>query len=200
MTPALKSIFGSESGAGVLAFLAMYREGYASEIARYIDMDLYAVQRQLEKFESAGLLRSRAPEHGRARTYAFNPEHPLHKELKSLIEKAVSLEAGARQAAASTPLPQNLRAYFWDYPFDQLSWEADRELIIRRLLTDGTWEAVTWLRRKLGDGNLRKWLIAKRGRGLSARQLRFWSLILGLPKQQTNAWIRTARANPWSRR
>ena len=198
MTSLLPSIFGSESSAGVLAFLAAYQEGYASEIARYIDIDLYAVQKQLEKFEACGLLRSRTD--GRVRVYAFNPQYPVGGELKSLIEKTASLEANLEQAGSSTPLPEDLRDYFWDYPFDELSWEANRDLIIRRLLTNGSWEAITWLRRKLGDGNLRKWLIAHQGRGLSPRQLRYWSLVLKLSKRQTNAWSRAAQANPWSRR
>jgi hypothetical protein len=198
VTSILQSIFGSGSSAGVLAFLAAYRRGYASEIARYINVDLFAVQKQLEKFEGESLLVSRTE--GRTRIYTFNLEHPLHKELVSLIEKAVSLQTKAETARTPTSLPRNLRAFFWDYRFDQLSWEVDRELVIRRLLTHGSWEAITWLRRKIGDGDLRKWLIAHQGRGLSPRQLRFWSLVLALPNRQVSVWMQTGRANPWSRK
>jgi hypothetical protein len=195
MTRLLQSIFGSGSSAGVLTFLVAYQEGYASEIARYIDTDLYAVQKQLEQFEASGLLNSRMD--GRVRIYAFNPRYPIREELKSFIEKTVSLEANMVPAASPAALPECLRAFFWDYPFDELSWEANRDLIVRRLLTNGSWEALIWLRQKLCDGELRKWLIAHRGRGLSPRQLRYWSLVLGLPRGQTNAWIRAARAGPW---
>ncbi len=97
-------------------------------------------------------------------------------------------------------MPSWLSAYFWDYSFGELSWEADRDLIIRRLLTEGSWDAVTWLRQHLGDDGLRHWLIAHRGRGLSPRQLSFWSLILNLPHQQVAGWMNISRNSPWSRR
>jgi DNA-binding transcriptional ArsR family regulator len=195
MTSLLQTLFGSSSSAGVLAFLATYQRGYASEIARYINADLFAVQNQLSKFERAGLLTSRTE--GRTRIYTFNPEHPLRPELIRLIEKSFILQTKPERA---TPLPRALRAFFWDYRFDQLTWVADRELVTRRLLTHGSWEAITWLRRKMGDGELRKWLIAHRGRGLSPRQLRFWSLVLAIPHRQVKTWVQTERTNPWSGR
>lgn len=194
----LQSLFGSESSAGVLAFLARFGQGYASEIARYINMDLYAVQKQLAKFESTNLLESRPATNGRARVFRFNSKHPLQGEIKILVEKAASLENHwEKRNSSSAPLPEDLRIIFWDYRLDDLSWEADRELVIRRVLTGGSWDAIAWLRRKLGDADLRKWLIDHRGRGLSPRQLRFWSLILGLPRQIADAWVDTARLTPF---
>lgn len=195
MTSDLQTIFGSGSSAGVLAFLVSYQHGYASEIARFIDVDLFAVQKQLEKFEGEGFLVSRIE--GRTRIYTFNTEHPLHNELISLIEKAASLQTKGKKA---TPLPQSFQAFFWDYRFDQLTWEGDRELVIRRLLTHGSWESISWLRRKIGDSELRKWLIAHQGRGLSPRQLRFWALVLSLPNRQVSGWMLTRQAEPWSQR
>jgi hypothetical protein len=195
MTSDLHTLFGSGSSAGVLAFLVSYQQGYASEIARFIDVDLFAVQKQLEKFEGEGFLVSRIE--GRTRIYTFNMEHPLHKELVSLIEKAASLQTKGEKA---TTLPQSFQAFFWDYRFDQLTWEGDRELVIRRLLTHGSWEAISWLRRKIGDSELRKWLIAHQGRGLSPRQLRFWSLMLAIPNRQVSTWMLTRQAEPWSQR
>jgi hypothetical protein len=195
MTSDLQTIFGSGTSAGVLAFLVAYQRGYASEIARFIDVDLFAVQKQLEKFEDVGFLVSRIE--GRTRIYTFNMEHPLQKELINLIEKAASLK---KKGEKVTPLPQSFQAFFWDYRFDQLSWEGDRELVTRRLMTYGSWEAISWLRKKIGDSELRKWLIAHQGRGLSPRQLRFWALVLGLPNQQVNAWMLTRQAEPWSQR
>jgi len=198
MNQLLQTIFGSESSAGVLSFLVAYRQGYPSEIARFIGMDLFAVQKQLKKFEAQGLLHSRIA--GRARIYSFDPKHPLHTELISLIEKAVDFQMQVQKPASITPLPETQASFFWDFPFKKLTWEADRELVIRRLLTDGSWEAVTWLRRQIGDIALRKWLIMHRGRGLSPRQLRFWSLALALPDRQVRAWAHTARFEPWSKR
>ena len=48
-------------------------------------------------------------------------------------------------------LPEQLRPLFWDYVFSQLSLAKDRDLIIRRVLSNGSWDAVRWLRKRLGD-------------------------------------------------
>ena len=195
MTHFLRSILGSKSSAGVLSFLAAYRQGYASEIARFIDMDLFAVQKQLENFEAEQVLTSRIE--GRTRIYTFNTQFPLYQELVSLIEKATVLQTHIEEDAPAARLPKNMAPFFWDTRFEKLSWEADREFIIHRLLADGSWEAITWMRRQTGDAALRKWLIAHRGRGLNQRQLRFWSLALAIPKRQVKSW---ALAEPWSHR
>ena len=86
-------------------------------------------------------------------------------------------------------LPATLRALFWDYDFTALSWENDRDLIMARVLTAGDWDAVTWLRSRVGDRALREWIERHRGGGLSPQRLRFWELILGLPHCQVNAWL-----------
>jgi DNA-binding transcriptional ArsR family regulator len=195
----LRSIFGSVSRERILTFLVSSREGYASEIARQAGLDLFAVQKQLEQFEADGLLQSRPV--GRMRVFSFNPKYPLLKELKSLVEKALADRSALEEAGRkSMSLPGSLRGYFWDYSFKDLSWSKDRDLIIRRLLMDGSWKAIRWLRERVGDDGLRSWLISHRGRGLSPRQIRFWSLILALPKLQVEAWMRTARSSPWSQR
>lgn len=97
-------------------------------------------------------------------------------------------------------LPEQLRPFFWDYALSQLSLTKDRDLIIRRILTNGSWDAVRWLRKTLGDQELREWLIVHHGRGLTARQLRFWGLLYDLPARQVNQWIKTAKAGVWDRR
>ena len=198
MAQLLRSILGSKSSAGALSFLAAYRQGYASEIARFIDMDLFAVQKQLENFEAEQMLTSHIE--GRARIYTFNTQYPLYPELMSLIEKATAIQTQIEEDAPAARLPKNLAPFFWDTLFEKLSWEADREFIIRRLLADGSWEAITWMRRQIGDAALRKWLIAHRGRGLNPRQMRFWSLALALPKRQVKSWALASPAEPWSHR
>lgn len=97
-------------------------------------------------------------------------------------------------------LPELLKPYFWDCEFSALSWEGQHDFIVRRLLQSGSWQAVSWLRLELGDAELRRWLLAHRGGGLSPRQLRFWEAILGLPRAQVTRWVHTAAAQPWGRR
>lgn len=105
-----------------------------------------------------------------------------------------------RRAPASEPLPDALRGLFWEYDFEDLSWDEDRDLIFRRVLSDGPWEMVQWLRRRAGDAALREWIRERRGRPLSRRQLRFWQLILELPEAEVNAWLEAREPNPWERR
>jgi len=84
----LASLFGSKTAERVLIFLAAREEGYAREMARFFETDLKSIQKQLDKFEAAGVLSSR--EVGRTRPYAFNPRYPFLAELKSLLVKALT--------------------------------------------------------------------------------------------------------------
>ena len=104
------------------------------------------------------------------------------------------------QFARSSRLPAMLRALFWDYDFDALTWEKDRDLITARVLASGGWDTVAWLRARVGDPALREWIERHRGRGLSPRQLRFWELILGLPHHQVNTWLATEEREIWEKR
>lgn len=104
------------------------------------------------------------------------------------------------QETPSAPLPESLRGLFWEYDFDSLSWDEDRDLIFRRVLAEGRWEAVQWLRRRVGDFELRAWIREHQGRGLSRRQLRFWQLVLDLPEGEVDAWLEFRRGDPWERR
>ncbi len=102
--------------------------------------------------------------------------------------------------ATKAALPNDLKSLFWDYNFEDLSWDEDRTLIIRRILISGPWNTVQWLRTRLSNDELRHWIIDHRGRGLSPQQLRFWQLILDLPAQQVDAWLTDQRSNPWHHR
>ena len=102
-----------------------------------------------------------------------------------------------------------LRRYLWEYDPGKLSWEGSRHIIITRLLQSGGWDAVVWLRAHVSDQELRDLLIRRRGRGLNPERLRFWELILDLPRERVDEWVAAARANPryqretdsvWSRR
>lgn len=94
-----------------------------------------------------------------------------------------------RPDVASSRLPDQVQKLFWDYDPEAIDWHDDREFIIRRVLSEGNWDAVTWLRDRLGDDRLRGWIVEHEGRGLSPRQLRFWEVVLKLPAGQVDAWI-----------
>lgn len=97
-------------------------------------------------------------------------------------------------------LPANFRHHFQEYDAGSLSWEADRHTIVLRLLQSGGLEAVRWLRGRMSDGEIRDFLVARRGRGMSPRRLRFWGLVLDIPRARVDRWIEAAKANPWYRR
>jgi hypothetical protein len=105
-----------------------------------------------------------------------------------------------QETKSPAQLPRLLRMFFWDCDFDALSWERDCDFITGRILTHGTWKAVIWLRSVAGDQALREWIMHQQGRGLSPQQIRFWELILGLPRREVNSWLETQPRRFWDRR
>jgi len=99
-----------------------------------------------------------------------------------------------------TKLPEFLQPFFWDYDFDALTWEDDRELITTRVLSTGDWKALTWLRSRAGDHSLREWIECHQGGGLSPQRLRFWEIVLGLAHRQVNIWLAAERQTVWEKR
>lgn len=84
----LEPLLGSESCERVLIFILARNEGYGTEIANFFEIDLFAIQQQLNKLELGGVLVSRKV--GRTRMFTFNPRYPFLNELKNLLEKALS--------------------------------------------------------------------------------------------------------------
>ena len=84
----LEPLLGSINAERVLLFILAREEGYASEIADCFETDLYGIQKQLDKLENGGVLVSRKV--GRTRLYRFNPRYFSLKELRSLLNKALS--------------------------------------------------------------------------------------------------------------
>lgn len=84
----LEPIIKSLSSERVLMYLLARNEGYAREMARFYAANLDAIQNQLEKLETGGVLVSRMV--GRTRLFTFNPRYAFLDELKALLEKALS--------------------------------------------------------------------------------------------------------------
>jgi hypothetical protein len=68
---------------------------------------------------------------------------------------------------AGSKLPNEVLAYFWDYPSTRLSLAKDQSLILRRILMDGSWDAILWLREQVGEMPS-EWLLDHRGRDWAA--------------------------------
>ena len=84
----LAPLLGSKGSEKVLIFIAARGEGYAREISQFFDMDISTIQNQLDKLELGGILVSTTK--GRTRLYTLNPRYPFLKELKQLLDKALS--------------------------------------------------------------------------------------------------------------
>lgn len=97
-------------------------------------------------------------------------------------------------------LPAAVRRLFWDCDARRLRWARDRELVIGRILAEGPWDTVVWLQDQIGREGIRDWLLHAQGRGLSPQQLRYWQLVLDLPKRQVDAWLANPSRQVWDRR
>jgi len=84
----LEPLLASTNCERVLIFLAARDEGYLREIADFYQTSPSPLLKQLEKLEAGGVLFSRLA--GRTRLYGFNPSYPFLKELKALLDKALS--------------------------------------------------------------------------------------------------------------
>jgi hypothetical protein len=83
----------------------------------------------------------------------------------------------ARNAAAARwtgQLPEVLRSLFWEYPFDELRLPQHQNEVLLKVLSYGSADQVAWLRRRLGDTVIRRWIIARKGRGLTPAQVAPW--------------------------
>lgn len=99
--------------------------------------------------------------------------------------------------ANETTLNSLLLPLFWDFRPECLRLGRDRDLIIGRVLSEGNWEQIQWLRRELGDSPLRCWLLKSKGRILSRRQLCFWGLIFDLPSKEIEECLNDPRRRIW---
>ena len=97
----LEVLFGNKTAAQVMLYLFHYGEAYANGLAKEQGITLSQVQKQLDKFELAGLLVSKRL--GTTRIYEFNTKLGVVKKIKELIEvfyEAIPLEERERLFSA----------------------------------------------------------------------------------------------------
>lgn len=91
---ALGEIFGSRAAEAALLHLFHHGESYGRAVSSDFGISLDSVQRQLEKFERAGILV--AIRQGRTIVYSFNPRAKAAARLRDLVAvyyDSMSLEA-----------------------------------------------------------------------------------------------------------
>lgn len=83
---------------------------------------------------------------------------------------------GRRAAAARWhgELPELLRPLFWQSSLEAINFSKHINHVMLHVLTYGNAAQVNWLRRRLGDDGIRRWILARKGRGLTRRQMVRW--------------------------
>lgn len=97
-------------------------------------------------------------------------------------------------------LPEGVIRLLHDCDPSRVRWEEHRDFLVDRVLGEGDWETIRWLRRTAGDAVLRERIVSTEGRRLSPRQLRLWQLLLDLPEAEVTRWLRDPRRQVWDKR
>jgi hypothetical protein len=77
-------------------------------------------------------------------------------------------------------VPEALAPLFQEYRLQELSLQADRDLVIERVLAYGNREEVRWLLRRYGRAAVVDWL-AERAPRLPKRRHALWCVIFDVP-------------------
>lgn len=102
------------------------------------------------------------------------------------------------KSALSPPdLPRELA---WDLPAGVSLAAEHQGFVIDRIMARGSLERIRELRRAVGDAALAGRLRATRGRHLDRRRLRFFEILLRLPRDQVDGWLADPRRRLWDGR
>ena len=78
-------IFGNSTAEKTLLYLECYEEGYSLAIAQTFGLPVSQIQRQILRFEAAGILVSQKK--GRTRIFQWNPRCYFLKELRMTLAR-----------------------------------------------------------------------------------------------------------------
>ena len=83
-------------------------------------------------------------------------------------------------SVSSEPIPAAVARLLWDTGEAQIDLERDRDLIFERVMSRGTWDAMTWLRRRYEQAVLAEFVRRRGPRVLPPRDLAYWALVTGV--------------------
>lgn len=91
----------------------------------------------------------------------------------------------ARQAARARweVLPEFLRPLFPGYMLENIKLPEHADLVMLHVLARGGLEHRRWLVRRFGNRGIRRWIVARKGKGLSLDQMAPW-----VPRRTRQAW------------
>ena len=84
-------------------------------------------------------------------------------------------------------LTNKIKPLFWEYDPEEIDLEKDRELVIKRVLSNDSVEDLRWMREAFGDEEIRGFLLRTRGRGIERKRLRFYEVIFDLPTRRVTS-------------
>jgi hypothetical protein len=103
-------------------------------------------------------------------------------------------------AASIRDIPGDHAQILWDVDESSIDLDLHAEFLIARILASGSLAQVDWLRKQYGDKRIRDVLLEPGGvRHLSARDVQFWALILGIAQDVADRMIDQKLASPWGR-
>lgn len=99
-------------------------------------------------------------------------------------------------------IPEFLHPLFWDYRVGQMDVRKHADAIMDRIMERGTWDAMCWLRKVYDSDQIVSYLKRRGKRVLPPREMNYWALVSGVPKDQRAAWMEEARKplNVWKDR
>ncbi len=86
-------------------------------------------------------------------------------------------EGGAAWWYDEVMLPESVTRLLWDVDPAAIDVEPDRALIMERVMSRGTWEAMCWLRATYSQAQLAEFVLGRGARVLSPRDLSYWALM-----------------------
>lgn len=77
------------------------------------------------------------------------------------------------------PIPEDVQRLLWDVDADavDLDRDQDRDLVIERVMSRGSYGAMKWLRSRYDQAALAAFLRDRGARTLSPRDLAYWTLV-----------------------
>lgn len=118
----LDILFTNQNIERILLFLFVNRTGYGSQICALLGVSLTPLQAALNKLEQGGYIRSYTNKN--KKMFELNPDHPLFREIESLLKKAYSLLK-----------PEEKNRYFFTHkPSLKIQKESQRDLFRKKEL------------------------------------------------------------------
>jgi hypothetical protein len=78
------------------------------------------------------------------------------------------------------PLPDFVARLLWDIDPARVDLERDAPLVLERVMSRGSWEAMKWLRARYSREKIAEFLRQHGERRLSPRDVAYWSAVCGL--------------------